>query len=77
MIDEMEDLFKGSFLEGHLEEQVEGILYLRYDIDDCGPKEQWDEYIEVSDELARLGLMLDDPYLEHDCISGNVIYLEE
>jgi len=48
----------------------DGGLWFRCDIEECAPKEQWTEYCELSDDLRKLGLRLDDPTIEHDCISG-------
>lgn len=49
-------------------------LWLRYDIDDCDPKEQWTEYCDVQERLRTFGLELGDPCVEHDCISGDLCY---
>jgi hypothetical protein len=54
----------------------DGKPWLRFDIDDCDPKEQWDEYCDVLDGLKRFGLTLEDAQVEHDCISGDLVYLE-
>jgi|AntDeeMinimDraft_5_1070356.scaffolds.fasta_scaffold19856_2 hypothetical protein len=52
------------------------ILWFRYDIDDCFPKEQWTEYCDVQDQLRAVGLELGDPNVEHDCISGDLCYTD-
>jgi hypothetical protein len=54
---------------------VESQAYLRYDTEDSDSKEQWDNYIMVVEELEAVGLYLDDPYVEHDCITGTILYL--
>ena len=71
LISEIKQKFKGTIFEGCLQVEA-GLPWLRYDIDDCGPKEQWDEYIDVVNGLKELGLELVDPYVEHDCISGGL-----
>lgn len=71
---EINELLKGSEFEKCVNVDNRGELWLRYDIDDCDPKEQWSEYCEVSEGLRRFGLELDDPLTEHDCISGGLRY---
>ena len=51
--------------------------WLRYDTDDSDSREQWDNYIEVLECMKKVGFILDDPQLEHDCISGDIIKEEE
>ena len=48
------------------------LFFLRYDTLDSDSKEQWDNYIWVVDELKDRGYEFIDPYVEHDCISGNI-----
>lgn len=52
---------------------VDGEIYFRWDTEDSDPKEQWDNYVEVSEDLRGIGYRLEDPYTEHDCITGNLI----
>lgn len=61
------------------EEYVEpqgNFVYFRFDTDDNDPKEQWTEYCGVQDDLKSCGFILYDPCVEHDCISGDLHYLE-
>lgn len=44
--------------------------WLRWDIDDYNSKEQNDEYYLLVDRLKDFGVVLRDPLVEHDCISG-------
>ncbi len=52
--------------------EVDGLPYFRYDTEDSDPKEQWDNYIDVVEDLREKGFMLMDPYTEHDCITGTI-----
>ena len=52
-------------------------LWLRYDFYSCDPDEQWENYICLSDDLKRLGFVLNDPCVEHDCISGDLCRIDE
>jgi hypothetical protein len=54
------------------------IVRLREDIDmaSTGAEPQevvWDHYCMIQDLLEECGLVLSDPYLEHDCVSGRVV----
>jgi hypothetical protein len=51
-------------------------LYFRYDTEDSTQKENWDVYCDIQDTLREYGYILEDPYIEHDCISGNVVEYE-
>jgi len=65
----------GTEFESHI--QFEGDKpWLRYDTDDCGPKEQWDVYCGVAESLKQIGLELVEPLVEHDCISGYLKLIE-
>jgi len=75
-LDKIVSLLAGSEFEGCIFYE-DGKPWLRFDIDDCGPHEQWDEYCDVQDGLKRFGLKLVDPLVEHDCISGDIVYLED
>lgn len=70
------ELLDGSEFEGCIFSEG-GDPWLRFDIDDCGPKEQWDEYCDVLERLKRFGLSLEDSVVEHDCISGKIIQAME
>lgn len=74
-IDALRQRLEGTFLEGCVEVATDGTPWLRYDIDDCDPKDQWAEYCDVSDQLKSVGLVLEDPCIEHDCISGDVHWI--
>lgn len=49
-------------------------LYLIHYTDDLGPKEAYDNYLLVQEQLKALGVFLPDAQIEHDCISG---FIEE
>jgi len=63
---------KGSSYEYCVEDDEDG-AWLRVDTDDSTSKENWTEYCMIQDELREYGLTLDDPYIEHDCISGTLV----
>jgi hypothetical protein len=63
------------WLEAHIS-QMNGQDYFRYDTEDSDSKEQWSRFCDVSDELRELGYEFEDPYIEHDCISGYLKRLE-
>ncbi len=65
-------LLSNSWLKDTVTELEEG-PYFRLDTDDSDSRQQWDNYVDVSNELREHGLRLDDPYTEHDCITGIVI----
>lgn len=67
---------RGTILEGEVC-IVEKALYCRHDTDDSDPKQQWDNYLDVQDQLKDIGYMLHDPQIEHDCISGDLIKYKE
>lgn len=50
-----------------------GEIIFRYDTGDCTPKENWDVYCDLVDDLSKAGLEIDEPHIEHDCISGNIV----
>lgn len=68
-------LFAGTEFEGCVNIDNEGELWLRFDIDDCGPKDQWSEYVDLQERLRSMGLELYDPQTEHDCISGGLQFI--
>ncbi len=70
------NVLKGSEFEGCVFVD-NGVIWLRYDTDDSDPKEQWDNFVEVQEGLRRFGLQLDEALVEHDCISGNLIFFME
>lgn len=79
LVDELETVLeslRGTFLEGDVC-IVENTLYCRHDTDDSDSEEQWDNYLDVQDQLKDIGYMLDDPQVEHDCISGDLIKYKE
>ena len=59
-----------------IQKDCSGDWWLRYDTDDSDPKEQWENYIMVQDDLRDYGLKLDDAQIEHDCISGDVMEID-
>lgn len=71
--DQMLDILQKSSLWKYCTETNEGI-YFRYDVWPEGtPKENWTEYCDLQEELQSLGWTIDDVYIEHDCISGDLI----
>lgn len=36
-------------------------------------KENWSEYCDVQATLREIGFELEDPQVEHDCISGKIV----
>jgi hypothetical protein len=57
----------------HVTEQ-DGRICFRRDFWSCGPQLQQAELDDTSEFLCALGLRLDEPQLEHDCLTG---YIEE
>lgn len=51
---------------------IEGRPYLRYDFFSTDMKESQDNYYFIVDDLEAEGLEFDEPYIEHDCITGFV-----
>jgi len=51
---------------------VEDRPYLRFDFYSTTQDEVQDYYYDIADDLSKVGLEFDDPYLEHDCISGHI-----
>mgnify|MGYP005854965209 CR=1 FL=1 len=72
-LQKVQKLVEDSAFDGCVNKDNEAV-WLRYDTDDCDPKEQWSEYCDVQERLQVLGLKLIDPQLEHDCISGDLVY---
>ena len=60
----------------YVESTPEG-LWLRYDTEDSDPKEQWSNYIEVVETLKLIGYEFDEPQVEHDCITGDIIKIKD
>jgi hypothetical protein len=51
----------------------EGKLYFRHDVfPEATSKENWTRYCEIQEQLKELGWELIDPYIEHDCVSGQI-----
>jgi len=73
----IEELLKGTSLEGCCELALHGSPWVRYDFDSCDSREQQEIYYSLVDELKDVGLQFDDPQIEHDCISGNLMEDEE
>ena len=53
--------------------QQEGKPWFRYDYDSCDGKESWGIFIDVQEELRGQGWEIDDPQIEHDCLTGFLI----
>ncbi len=53
--------------------QQEGKPWFRYDYDSCDAKESWSIFIDVQEELRGQGWEIDDPQIEHDCLTGFLI----
>jgi len=63
--------FEGCVLSDH------GEAWLRWDIDDCDPKEQSAEYYFLMDRLKDFGTTITEAQIEHDCISGTLAIISE
>ena len=46
--------------------------YLRYDFYSTTMDEAQDNYYDIVESLAEVGLEFEEPYIEHDCITGNI-----
>jgi len=62
-----------AILLPHVTEQ-DGRIYFRRDFWSCGQQLQQAELDYTNEFLSLLGLRLDEPQLEHDCLTG---YIEE
>jgi hypothetical protein len=59
-------------------EILDSQVYYRQDTTDNTADEQNDDWIALDAQVwAKLNLYLADPYFEHDCITGNVEFIEE
>ena len=56
--------------------EEDGSIYFRYDTDDNTVKENESKYFDISEDLRSVGYQIEDPQIEHDCISGTLIPLE-
>ena len=77
IFEQVKKMVEGTELEGCIRPLPDkSRVYLRFDIDDSDPKEQWFEYTEIKESLKRVGLrFIDEPdnvLVEHDCISGDI-----
>jgi hypothetical protein len=68
----VEDFVGTEFEDCCIYDSEEKESWLRFDIPDSDPKEQWDEYICVLEGLRKIGYDLHEPLVEHDCISGTI-----
>lgn len=60
---------KTSWLNDHIT-FLNNRWYLRYDTMDSTAKENFDVYCDIQEELRDYGFEIEDPYIEHDCITG-------
>ena len=67
---------KTSELEEHVS-MVDGKTCISCDYDEVCPKLMWDNLCWLSDEMGQIGLEIDDPCVEHECISGFLKKAEE
>ena len=51
---------------------LDGVPYLRDDFYSVDMREAQDNYYIIVEMLETIGLEFDDPYIEHDCITGNI-----
>jgi len=51
---------------------VEDRPYLRFDFYSTTQDDAQDYYYDIVDHLNNHGIEFDDPYIEHDCISGHI-----
>lgn len=68
------NLINKTYFNNHYQIDNQGV-YLRYDTCDSDSRQQSANWDFVRDELEEYGLQLDDPLIEHDCISGYVVKL--
>jgi hypothetical protein len=57
--------------------EQDGRIYFRRDFWSCGPQLQQAELDDTNEFLSLLGLRLDHPQLEHDCLTGYIEKLEQ
>ena len=67
--------FNDNFQYGEVHAMEDNSVFFRHDTDDSDPQEQWDNYCEVVEDLKKIGLELEDPCVEHDCINGTLKWL--
>ena len=77
IVEQIIGLLKGTSLEGCCESDVDDNPWVGYDFDSCDSDKQWDYLCDISDQLREVGLQFNDPQLEHDCLSGNIIRRNE
>lgn len=53
--------------------QLEGRPHYRLDFDSCDADEQWEHLCSAQEMLRLIGWQIEDPNLEHDCLTGFLI----
>lgn len=66
------EILRGTRLEGRVT-QDGGAWWLRHDTADSTIKENEGLYHDIQQELERYGYRINEPQIEHDCISGFVV----
>ena len=75
-LENINQLLKNTAYEGKV--SIDGdMLYFREDTDDLDTKTNWSNYCDIQDDLKQYGLALSDAQIEHDCISGELVYLKD
>lgn len=71
-LEKLQFVFNESHLSGTFS-ICEDQLYFRYDTGDNTVKENEALLHEIREELQEVGYTLDNTYVEHDCITGDVV----
>ena len=75
MLENVNQLLKNTAYEGKVE--IDGLtLYFREDTDEDDDN-NWTNYCTIQEDLGKYGLALYDAQVEHDCISGTIVYLKD
>lgn len=69
----VKEAFKDSYLKDCFSVMDGNAIYFRRDTEDSDSRQQWDNYIDVCDELRSKGYKFIEPQIEHDCITGDVV----
>lgn len=55
---------------------VDNTIYFRDDIGDQDPKVAYDMYMVTQEELAEFGITIIGAQVEHDCITGDIAFID-
>jgi hypothetical protein len=62
--------------DAELQDHNKGVYFL-FRTRDNDPREAWLEYCQIQERLGAVGLRIDNPCVEHDCVSGYLREAEE